>query len=427
MSILLSSFKDIANSLETIGLVFANTWFFLFPPFLFFLFKFLWVGQVRDREFLPSINRILLEIIPPQNIEKSPKLMESFFNGLHGVQTTIPKSEFYIKGRVIEWFSLEIVGDSGKIHFYINCPDFDKGIVEANLYAQYPDVQIMEVEDYVEKIPLILPNKKWEVWGAEAKLVDADPLPIRTYDKFQEDVTGKMIDPLSSILEVLGKLGPNQKVWYQILINPEPEGWEHEEGLKMIEKLAGRESKPDGILERLWADITDVFSNLIKALSSPVEFASKEEKKEEAPLEFRLTPGEKERLKALEENMTKNVYKTKISFVYIGKKENYDKGGVVGGFWGGMKQFGDQYSNGISIQDDTKTYAWYFMIKSRLRYRQRRLVRRYIKRDPDGSKFYLSTMELATIFHMPDMSAMSPAITRVESKLGSAPANLPIK
>ena len=427
MSILLSSFKDIANSLGTVGLVFANTWYFILPPLLFLVFRHLWVEQVRDREFLASIKRILLEIIPPQNVEKSPKLMESFFNGLHGVQTTIPKSDFYMKGKVIEWFSLELVGDSGQIHFYIRCPEWDRGIVESNLYAQYPDVQIVEVEDYVKKVPLILPNKKWEVWGAEAKLTQPDPMPIRTYDKFQEDITGKMIDPLASILEVIGKLSPNQKVWFQILINPEPEGWEHNEGLKMINELTKRSNKPEGIFERLWADISDVFGNLIKALSGPVEFATKEEKKEEAPLEFRLTPGEKERLKALEENMNKNVYKTKISFVYIGKKENYDKGGVVGGFWGGMKQFSDLYSNGISIFDDSKTYAWYFMMKSRLRYRQRRLVRRYVDRDPTGHTFYLSTTELATIFHMPDMSVMTPSLTRVESKLGGAPANLPIK
>jgi hypothetical protein len=125
--------------------------------------------------------------------------------------------------------------------------------------------------------------------------------------------------------------------------------------------------------------------------------------------------------------MTKNQFKTKIRFVYLGKKENWDKPMVVGGFWGAMKQFSDSYSNGISIKDETKTYAWYFMIKSRLRYRQRILVKRYKDRDPTGYLCTLSTAELATLFHMPDMSVMAPALRRVEAKLGGAPYNLPVK
>lgn len=426
MNILASSFKDIADSLGNIGAVFSYTWYFILPFLFYLVFKPLWEEQVRDREFLASINKVLLELIPPQNLEKSPKLMESFFNVLHGVLTTIPRSDFYIKGRVIERFSLEIVGDSGQIHFYILCPDWDRGLVEGALYAQYPDIQIVEADNYAKRVPLILPNKHWEVWGADAVLSGPEPMPIKTYDKFEEGVTGKMIDPLASVLEILSQLGPNQKVWWQVLITPEKEGWEKKEGLKMIKKLAGRDSEPDGILERLWTDITDVFGNLIKALSDPIEFPE-EKKKEDAPLEFRLTPGEKEKLKALEENMTKNIFKTKMRFVYVGKRENYDKAGVVGGFWGAMKQFSDQYSNGISIHDDTKTYAWYFMMKSRLRYRQRKLIKRYIDRDPTGVNCFLSTTELATIFHMPDMSVMTPSLIRVESKLGGAPANLPIK
>ena len=37
-----------------------------------------------------------------------------------------------------------------------------------------------------------------------------------------------------------------------------------------------------------------------------------------------------------------------------------------------------------------------------------------------------STEELATIFHMPDMSVMAPSFTRVAAKRATAPSNLPI-
>lgn len=425
MDIITSTIKDIAEVTGTLGKAFSYTWFIILPPFFYFAFKALWMDHV-SRKYWGSVEKILLEIIPPQNIEKSPKLMESFFNGLHGVDTTIPNNEKYIKGRFIEWFSLELVGDSGEIHFYIRAPRSDKSIIEANIYAQYPDAQVIEVDDYVDKVPRIVPSKHWEIWGADAKLTGDDPLPIKTYHRFQEDITGKMIDPLSSIFEVLGKLGPNQKVWFQILINPVKESKFFPEAKEYIQFIAGRKEKPKNFSEKIIKDFNDVVGNIFKAFSSVVEFPE-EKKKEEQPLEFRLTPGEKEKLKNLEENVGKVFFETKIRFVYIGKKENYDKGGVVGGFWGAMKQFGDMHSNGIMIEDTTKTYAWYFLVKPRLRYRQRILFQRYIDRDWTGVTFKMSTAELATIFHPPDMSAVAPAVPRVQAKLGGAPFNLPVK
>jgi hypothetical protein len=425
MNAIAASLKDIADITQSLWRVFSVTWYFILPPFFYWAFKPLWLDHVQ-RKFVRSIPYVVLEIIPPQNIEKSPKLMESFFSGIHGAETTIPNNQIYLDGRMIEFFSLELIGDSGKVHFYLRIPTWDRGIVESNLYAQYPDVQIVEVDDYVTEVPRIIPNKDWEIWGADAKLTGPDPLPIKTYYKFQEDVTGKMIDPLSSIMELFGRLGPNQKVWFQILAQPIKEEWSHDVGKKLVEELAGRKSESKSIISTIYDDMRDVFGNLFKALSKPIEF-EEEEKKEQAPLEFRLTPGEKEKLKALEENIGKNVFRTKIRFVYLGKKENFDKAGVVGGFWGAMKQFSDINSNGISIYDPTKTYAWYFMVKSRLLYRQRKLFQRYIDRDPEGNKFILSTTELATIFHLPDMSSMAPSLSRVEAKLGGAPANLPIE
>jgi hypothetical protein len=45
----------------------------------------------------------------------------------------------------------------------------------------------------------------------------------------------------------------------------------------------------------------------------------------------------------------------------------------------------------------------------------------------DGAKIVMSAKEMATLFHFPDMGVKSPSIRRVESKLGSAPANLPVE
>ena len=47
--------------------------------------------------------------------------------------------------------------------------------------------------------------------------------------------------------------------------------------------------------------------------------------------------------------------------------------------------------------------------------------------DGEGGKLVMSTEELATVFHLPDMNVLAPSLTRVESKHGGAPSNLPVE
>jgi hypothetical protein len=47
--------------------------------------------------------------------------------------------------------------------------------------------------------------------------------------------------------------------------------------------------------------------------------------------------------------------------------------------------------------------------------------------DGEGGFLVMSTEELATVFHFPDMNVLAPSLTRVEAKRGGAPSNLPIE
>jgi hypothetical protein len=47
--------------------------------------------------------------------------------------------------------------------------------------------------------------------------------------------------------------------------------------------------------------------------------------------------------------------------------------------------------------------------------------------DGEGGKLVMSSEELATVFHLPDMNVLAPSLTRVEAKRGGAPSNLPIE
>jgi len=379
--------------------------------------------------FLGSVKWTLLEIIPPRDIEKSPQPMESFFAGLTGITSALSAKDEFIDGKVILKFSFELVSDEGIVHIYIRTPTMFRNLVEAGIYAQYPNAEILEVSDYVNDVPKVIPNKDWDLWGTDFELTKPDPYPIRSYRRFEEDVTGKMIDPLSSVFESLTKVGPNQKLWYQIIIKPK-DIFLYETSQKLIEeKFKGKVPAKNGILANFLADIGDVFGNLFAGLTGPVEFAKKEAEKEEAPLEFRLTPGEKDVLKAIEDSAGKPVFETKMRLVYIGKREFFDRSNIAS-FIGSLWQFSDFNFNGFKPNAETKTFALHLWVKQRTLFRQRRIYRLYKERNNDpseaGPNIFLNTEELATIFHLPDQMVIAPTLRKVEYKKSIVPPGLPV-
>lgn len=431
MGILFSSFADIFSMMGMIFSAAFDVWFIIFPPLLFFVFKTLWLQYAQGR-WSYTIKWVLLEIIPPRDVEKSPQLMEMIFAGFAGVISTPTTAEKWIKGEMSTTFSLEIVSTEGRVHLYVRTQAGLRDLVEAHFYAQYPDIEIVEVPDYVDGVPRTIPNKDWDLWGTDFGLVKDDLYPIKTYKYFEESVTGKMVDPLAGVIETMGKLGPGQHLWLQFIMTPLKENW-YDTGQKTVEEFLGKvEEEKTGVLMRLLHDIKDVFANIGKGLmGQEVTYASDEaaDKKDEAPVEFRLTPGEKEVLKALEANLAKQMFTTRMRYVYIGRREVFSKPTGVSAFIGAIKQFNDFNLNSFYPLEDSKTRTDYIFTRSRLRYRQRRVLNRYITRntDPQHTRFLLSTEEMATVFHMPDMSVIAPTMTRVAAKRGGAPVNLPIQ
>lgn len=427
MELFADIFQNVAYVLGTLYQALSYVWFIALPLLFYFLFIELWMEYTVGK-FMSAIEYVVLEVIPPSNIEKSPKSMESFFSGLAGVFKSFNPFEEYLSGMITFRFSLELVSSDGQVHFYIRTPKQFRNLVEAHLYAQYPDVELYEVPDYVREVPMVVPSKEWDLWGADFELTGDDAMPIKTYPFFEEDITGKMIDPLAGLIEVMGKVGPNQKIWLQYVIAPLSESWKNE-GREIVEKLAGRAAGPKpSPWSKLGTDVFDVVNNLgTGLLGGEKKFTSqKTEKSEVSPLEFRLTPVEKKILESLESNIGKNVFRTKMRFMYLGRRENFAKE-MVSAFVGGIKQFSDLNLNGFKPNDGSKTYANYVMKKFRLRYRQRKLFHRYLTRSMNGKTFVLSTEELATIFHLPDMNVLSPFFQRVVAKRGGAPTNLPVQ
>ena len=431
MDLIATSLLNAVSGMNQGFAVFFDVWYLVLPPVLYGLFLLLWMQHVWGK-WASKIKWIVLEIIPSRDIEKSPQPMESFFSGLAGVMTTPTSIEEYILGFIPVSFSLELVSTDGTVHFYIRTQESFRGLVESHFYAQYPDIEIMEVKDYVHNVPRTVPNKDWDLWGTDFELVKDDLYPIKTYKYFEESVTGKMIDPLSGLIEAMGRLGPGQHLWLQFITTPISEKATHELLSKTVDKFLGRE-KPEemGIIKMFFMDIWDVIRNLPRSLSAtePEFYSYAVTKKDEQPLEFRLSPGEKDVLKALQSNLGKQMFKVRMRMIYLGRREGFSKAIGVSPIMGAIKQFSDQNLNGFKPNDASKTYAEFIMAHDRLRYRQRRLFRRYITRDgdPGDTKFILSAEEMATVFHLPDMSVVAPTLARVSAKRGNAPTNLPVQ
>ena len=101
----------------------------------------------QQRKYLSKFHHVLLAIDIPKGNEQTPKAVESIFAHLHGLHKNPPWIE-KVEGFVVPEVSLEIVGIEGQSQFLIQCREDARDLLEAAIYAQYPDAAITEVRDY---------------------------------------------------------------------------------------------------------------------------------------------------------------------------------------------------------------------------------------------------------------------------------------
>ncbi len=121
----------------------------------------LWV-QWRRAIFFAKQTYVLLEIKLPKEIYKNPRAMEFCIAGMW--QPGLEKNWFekYWKGQVRTEFSLEIASIDGAVHFFIRTKKGNKNQIEANLYSQYPGIEIYEVPDYT--LPFSYDSETQSFW-----------------------------------------------------------------------------------------------------------------------------------------------------------------------------------------------------------------------------------------------------------------------
>ena len=429
-------FENYFSLITTTVLQILKNWWWLPLPFILqkpLLYQYKWW---RKDVFLSKHPKVVLEVKLPKEVLKPIRAMEEAMASIHG-GTYKPADwwEKWIDGEVQLSTHFELVSIDGNPHFFIRTPRHSRDLIEASIYAQYPEAEISEVDDYVKKVPQNLPNKDWDMFGSDYKLLLPDYYPIKTYQKFEtehEIKEEKRIDPLASLMEGFSKLKPGEQFWVQIQEDPlsgEPKDEWVAEVKKLRDKLARRQEKPKKkpIIQEM-AEI--LFTG--KVGEPPVE-------KDIIPPEMKLTPGEREIVAAIEQKISKPVFEVNIRFIYMGKKEVWYQNN-----WRLAMSFFNNFMtlnlNGLVPLGQTlsKVHKTWFLplniIRNRRRYlRKRRLFRQYIRRDVpfyplQGGTFKLNTEEMASLFHFPSKTVVpTPSVSRVEAKKGGASLELPIE
>ncbi len=404
----------------------AVGWFPIFAVIIWGLTH-VWV-DMKEEKYQKALKWILLEVNVPQDAINTPKGMENFFTNLAGVKSGITWREKWLVGKVQTKFSFEIVSNGGRIQFIIRTIDKVRDLVEAAIYAQYPEAQIMEIEDYSHDIPTEYPNDEYNVFGAEMILSNPQYLPIKTYEEFehQGEKDFRFKDPLLPILELMGKMQPGEHFWIQLLVKPpETSDWV-KEGAKYLNTMMGKEEKHK---QSSFEMLSEAALWLPKGVVSQIiggggADAHAEAKKDDFRM-FRLTPQERLQLEAVAEKISKVGWLAKIRWIYAGKKSNFRKGLLASGAKGVFAAFTHQYLNGFGIHPPSVPKDDYFWQAWAMPNKQKRIVKRYQGRKFDGATPYiLNVTELATFFHFPAADARTPVLTKLGARRAEAPDTL---
>jgi len=348
----------------------------------------------RNREWLKEQKFTLLQIKVPKDNEKGPVAAEMMFASLHGIFKPAPKR--IKEGSLQEHISFEIASMNQKISFYAWVPSQLKDFVEGQIYAQYPNAEIKEVPDYADSSKINDFNK---VITAELTLIKIDYLPIRTFPNFE-------VDPLAGITSTLSKLeGENEKIWTQILVRPCDELWQNNAAHYVNAIRTGTASKITLSPTKLFEIFINWLGSLIYALFSPPQ-AGPPKGAGEPP---KLTPTQENEVRAIEEKIQKLGFEVKIRILYAAATSEIAEPrlqAIVGAF----KQF--TAYNGFAIGNILTGEEAFQIYKSR-----------YFG-DPG---YVLNIEELASIYHLPNISVETPNILWAGAKKGEPPANLPLE
>jgi len=378
-----------------------------------------WMWSVQTM-FAYKQGRTTLRIKLPQEVFKSPEAMESIFSIIYNTNTPDNLMQTYFDGKHGLVSSFELASIGGDVRFYCNVPTMKiKNLLEAQLYAQYPGIEVVEEKiDYTAEV--VWNPDKWDILSFHFCKKNDDVFPIKTYLDYGMDKLPKeefKFEPMSPMLEYLGTLSHNERVWIQFLLTP------HEE---QTFKNGHLSFKPT------WA--TDAAAKINEMMKRDTSKQSLPEEENES--RTMLTMGERDVISAIERNTSKLAYSVAIRAVYIAENGKFNPNSIsplVRSFAAyevvGRNGLGIRWRTDVNypfFQDITGARRL-LMKKTELEYFKARYYLPGDKKKFIDKERVFSAEELATMWHIPGTAIATPNVSRVENTRKEAPSNLPIQ
>lgn len=378
-----------------------------------------WVWYAHSL-YLFNRKPVLLEMKIPREITKSPRAMETALTHLWTASHETTFIMRAVQGQVRPFYSFEMASFGGDIHFYVMVWKEYQNMVEAALYSQYPEIELVEVEDYSQKFTF---NPETQTcyctdWRLEPYRTNIDAYPIKTYIDLELEQDPKeefKVDPLATVLEYMSSIKPTQQVWIQIIFT------------------ASFRTGTLNAKESMWRSMVEHEVEKIRVESSTFKeggdiHATEEQLKVARP---RATWKQTQQIETMERNLGKHPFDVGLRGVYISPDEDFGKD-----FWG-LRWIWRPFAN-PQYMSQLRCRRWHnpidFPYQDFHDFRWNMITTRFFDAYRRRSYFYtpwetppnmMTSEVIATLFHPPSRTIVTPGITRVSAKKAEAPPNLP--
>ena len=328
-------------------------------------------------------------------VDETVSQAQTMYNVISSTATKGFKSRFYGQRHI----SFELVAHKGLIHYYVVVPIVLLETVKQAVSAAYPTARLEEVESVnifsdVGKISGTI--------GGEFMLKRPYEFPIATYQESKRDA-------MRALLNALSTSSRDDGVGIQVLIRPAPDGWAKQIEKRVENIKAGKKGASSG-KSGMFGDGSTLyyFSQLLEVLWKPPD---SKEGESTASENKPLSGTDQAKVEAMEEKSRYAGYEVLVRVVTSSSTAARSQV-LLGNIIAAFAMFDSPTKNGFTFTPTRNIEQF---------------VTSYIFRffPPELNSSILNTVELATLFHLPDQSNIpSSQVQRQKSKQVDGPTEV---
>ena len=371
-------------------------WWLIFPIVFFVFFAFI-LNYFRE---LKSGNKELeslafVELVFSEKVLQRPiKLMENVIEDLVNID--------FKDNRI----SFEVVCTNNHLRYFIGVPKENKRSLEILIYSQYPQLRVVNEDNYLSSLPPVAFSKHINFSGKQIGLKKTNLLSVLTYENFKgvgkEDKKTTIKDPYSILMELFSRIGYDDIFCLHMII----QNINKKDKDILKEEIENEKNKMQGIIK--YVDIVSVLFNMLSPKKEPKE----------------LTDKDKEVIEKMKKKAGSKLFKTSLSYGYFSAdEENKD---LVEGI---VKIFFNNYEQDNAFVEIKPRKAFGLFAKQREDVFKKDLIKEtylnLLNRRMSDNYVYLSSEEVVSLFHFPLQNIEFVSFWGQTSR-GMPPSDLPI-